>query len=165
MKIKMIFIFILFILLKPYGYAQIKELKHTQLPVYVDGDTIVIYDCWVQTAKEEAKQLQKIDKLEKKLDKVSVLLHKKKALSMATKESLKELDSLKAQNDSLRSTLDSIAISTNNDLKHKVNALNSRNKVLQTQVYNLRKVKRRLKRYCFVSSAGLVGVVLIVVLI
>ena len=165
MKIKITFVFILFILLRSYGYTQIKEVKHNQLPVYVERDTIIIYDVWIQTAKEEAKQLDKIDKLEKKLDNVSKLLHSKRELSIKSLEALNTLDSLKAVNDSLRLKIDSASNDINKNLKAKVNAINSRNKVLQTQVSNLRKTKRRLKRYSFFSSAGLVAVVLIVVLI
>ena len=165
MKIKITFVFILFLLLRLDFSGQIKEVKHNQLPVYVEKDTIIIYDAWIQTAKEEAKQLDKIDKLEKKLDNVSKLLHSKRELSIKALEALNTLDSLKKVNDSLRSRLDSASNGINKDLRAKVSALNSRNKVLQSQVSNLRKTKRRLRRYCIMSSTGFVAVILIVVLI
>lgn len=165
MKIKITFAFIIISLLRGYNYGQIKQVKHNQLPAYVERDTVVIYDVWIQTAKEEAKQLQKIDKLEQKLEDVSKLLHSKRELSLKALEALNTLDSLKRVNDSLQVKLDSASIDVNKDLKAKVNALNSRNKVLQTQVSNLRKTKRRLKRYVFLSSGGLVAVVLIVILV
>lgn len=165
MKIKITFAFIIISLLRGYSYSQVKNVKHNQLPAYVEHDTLILYDVWIQTAKEEAKQLEKIDKLEKKLDDVSKLLHQRRRLSLATQNSLSRLDSLKRVNDSLRVKIDQSAFDINKNLQAKVKALNSRNKVLQSQVSELRRVRKRLRLISITSSGALVTVVLIAVLI
>jgi hypothetical protein len=165
MKIKITFAFIIISLLRGYSYSQIKNVKHNQLPAYVEHDTLILYDVWIQTAKEEAKQLEKIDKLERKLKNVTEILHQKRRLSLATQNNLTRLDSLKRVNDSLRVKIDQSAFNINKDLKAKVNALNSRNKVLQSQVSQLRKVRKKLRLISITSSGALVTVVLIAVLI
>lgn len=134
------------------GYSQVKTIKHSQLPGYIESDTVVLNDVWVKTAREEAKQLDKIDKLERKLKNVTEILHKKKKLSTKAIEALNQLDSLKAVNDSLRLTI-------SNNIRIENEEQQQRLKLLQEQNARLQKICRRLKIYSIGTTAAVIIII------
>ncbi len=157
MKIKVTFAFIILMVVRlSSSYSQVKTIKHRQLPGYIKYDTVVLYDVWIKTAREEAKQLDKIDKLERKLKNVTEILHKKKKLSTKAIQALNELDSLKASNDSLR-----LEISNNIRVENKQQQ--QRLKLLQERNNRLQKICRRLKIYSIGSTAAVVIIILVII--
>lgn len=157
MKIKVTFAFIILMVVRlSASYSQVKTIKHSQLPGYIKYDTVVLYDVWIKTAREEAKQLDKIDKLERKLKNVTEILHKKKKLSTKAIQALNELDSLKASNDSLR-----LAISNNIRIENKEQQ--QRLKLLQERNKRLQKICRRLKIYSIGSTVAVVIIILAII--
>lgn len=158
MSSKIIFVFILFVIVRGYGYGQ-KIVKNSQLPAYIESDTLVLRDVWVQTAKSQAQEIKKIKTLQKKLDNVSLALHKKKKLNKKTLMKLNEVDSLRAVTDSLVSQIDNEYKGEIKSITNELNATYSRIAVLQQHNENLKASRNKLRIYSICST----GVVILLV--
>ena len=147
MTSKILFLFIFILMMRAYGYSQIKNVKHHQLPAYVNYDTLVVNDVWVQTAKSEAEQIKKIKTLEAKIERVTIMLHQKKHLSEKALQTLAEIDSLKAQNEALKLKINKEYKGEFKSLKKRIISLNDRVVLQQVQINNLKKARRKLRGY------------------
>lgn len=162
MSNKIIFVFILFIILRGYGYGQ-KIVKHHQLPAYVENDTLILRDVWVQTAKSQAQELKKLKTLQTKLDRVSVTLHQKKKLNKKALEQLNEIDSLRAVTDSLISKINNDYKGELKSLKNELNTTYSRIAVLQQHNQSLKVARKKLRIYSICSTGAIVILVIAII--
>ena len=160
MKIKIAALTFMYLLLRGgCGYCQ-TELPKDSLPRYIEHDTVILRDVWVQSVREEAEQRQKILSLQTKLEKVSITLQNKKKVNSEILKNIEDLKRLQQENDSLRAYADSIIYS---DCTNQIKRNGALLAVISEQQRQISKLKRIKKRLTFSTIPVVLGVVLLVI--
>ncbi len=148
------------------SFGQVKVVKKTDLPAYVKHDTIVVKDVWIKDVKEEAKDRKKILVLEKKITRITNILHEKRNINKSIDSLLIEVEEITNQRDSLQRFIDNDIKEETSKILGRLKDLNNRiawlnNKIKKEKSRN-RKTKKRL--ITVVGVAIIEGVIIILLI-
>ena len=141
------------------------SVNKNQFPVLAEkGDTLhFCADAWVETPESEMNQRGEIMKLEKRIDKVLKILHKKKGYEIQVDSLITYTKNIEHQKDSLLSVINHTKWQITKKVEQRINELNKDISEVETKYFDMR-LKRNLWRRNTFISVGLNVLVLVLLL-
>jgi len=154
-----------------YSQSVSDTIDKNDTPTIVENESVYLKgEMWVETVDDEIKQRHKINVLTKnlgiatrKLDKINSLLKKKRKSELEVDSLLYKVSDLSKERDSLLNIIDTEIGLARQELLKKVNNLESRLNFVYGKYVESVKEKRKINRKLFLSVAG--NVILVAVLV
>jgi hypothetical protein len=144
--------------------------KHDTPTIIEDESVYLKGEIWVETVEDEIKQRHKINVLTKnlgiarrKLDKINTLLKKKRRNELATDSLIYQISSISRERDSLLAIVETEIGLARKKLLAEIHKLEGRIDFVYGKYIESANEKRKIKRHLFLSIAG--NVILVAILV